>query len=704
MAVRPLAAEELAEVLAINFSAASETPQLNKDLRCHDEEQAVLSVCSSLVTIVEDQGSRHVQFSHFSVKEFLTSDRLATSEMDALRYYHIHLESAHTIMAQACLSVLLQLDDRMDKVTIESYPLAKYAARRFDEHAKYGNVLSKINDVVDCLLDPDNRHFNVFLWLNVGDYSDSDFDFDSDSDGSSFDSDEISSLGSDESSFNFQEASSDSDWDSDESSFDQSISGHPAPKYPPRISPAYYTLVLGFTCLAKRLILKGSCDLDAIDNNGQIALHIAIISSNFELIWMLVERTTAINGQDRKGFTPLHYAIFMTLHKSYDHDDVLRSVRLLLEHGANVETQNNHGSTPLHLAVQIMDKEVVQLLVENVTSINLRNNKGQTALHRASRRGDTDIIRIILNHGADVDAVDKNGSTPLHLAISDADLRSAEQAIELLLKHGANINLRDNKGRTVLHIASKHGDLDVIRLTLNHGLDVNAVDNDGSTPLHLAVSNSGKLAIVLLLEHGANINLRNHDGQTALHMASQGGDADVIRILLNHGADVDALDNDGSTPLFAVHHGDYKCAELVVGLLLEHGANINLRDDQGQTGLHRASRRGDTEIIHLMLNHGADVGAQDNDGLTPLHLMILEPSVDSEASEDYETIDDSEEVGDVDEIVKPSLEAIKLLLEHGASPHRENNRGETPLQVATARGLQEIIELLSTHTQSEQTA
>ncbi|KAF8463549.1 hypothetical protein DFH94DRAFT_699530 [Russula ochroleuca] len=119
VAVRLLKVEELAEVLAINFDAEGGIPKLNEGFRWADQEHAVLSACSSLVAIVEDRNSRRVQSSHFSVKEFLTSDRLAASAVDVLRGHHIRLEAAHTIMAQACLGVLLRLDHYMDKETIE---------------------------------------------------------------------------------------------------------------------------------------------------------------------------------------------------------------------------------------------------------------------------------------------------------------------------------------------------------------------------------------------------------------------------------------------------------------------------------------------------------------------------------------------------------------------------------------------------------
>src|SRR5712691_5712974 len=81
VAMRPLRVEELAEVLVVDFVVAQQggIAKLNPDWRWADQHQAVLSTCSSLITIVDDEDSRVVQFSHFSVREYLTSDRLAQS-------------------------------------------------------------------------------------------------------------------------------------------------------------------------------------------------------------------------------------------------------------------------------------------------------------------------------------------------------------------------------------------------------------------------------------------------------------------------------------------------------------------------------------------------------------------------------------------------------------------------------------------------
>ena len=122
VSIRPLRVEELAEILAIQFEEET-FPTFNTDWCPEYAEEAVMSVCSSLIAIVDRGEHQVVQFSHFSVEEYLTSERLAAAG-ERLSHYHILSEPAHTILAHVRLSVLRHLDDEIDRDSIAHIPLA----------------------------------------------------------------------------------------------------------------------------------------------------------------------------------------------------------------------------------------------------------------------------------------------------------------------------------------------------------------------------------------------------------------------------------------------------------------------------------------------------------------------------------------------------------------------------------------------------
>jgi hypothetical protein len=157
VSIRPLRVEELAEIFAIRFDEAV-LPTFNPDWRPVDANEAVLSACSSLISIVDVGGSQIVQFAHFSVKEFLTSEKLANAE-EPLSSYHIPPESAHTTLALTSLGVLLQLDDKIDRNAIRHFPLALYAAQYWIDHAQFGHMSSQARDMMERLFDPLRPHF-----------------------------------------------------------------------------------------------------------------------------------------------------------------------------------------------------------------------------------------------------------------------------------------------------------------------------------------------------------------------------------------------------------------------------------------------------------------------------------------------------------------------------------------------------------------
>jgi Ankyrin repeats (many copies)/Ankyrin repeats (3 copies)/Ankyrin repeat len=461
VAVRPLRVEELATILSINFKSPGGTPIIDNRLRWADQDQAVLSVCSSLVGIVEDSGSHVVHFSHSSVREFLTSDRLADSNVVELRQFHIRLEHAHTVMAQACLSVLLLLNDRMNKQAIDSHHLARYAGKHFHDHAGFQGVLSRIGNGVDDLLNPAKHHFDPWVWLQIGDWNPRSW-HNVGLSGCRFDS--------------FQSPT---------------LSLPAIPVYPPRVAPLYYVAALGHLSLTERLILMRPQDLDARDDKGCTPLHIAVLARRVDVSKLLIRSSGRLDIRDTEDNNLLHMAAYTELF------DV---ARLLLERDgamkALVNARNKNGRTPLHLVSERYHPGLVALLLKFNADVNAQDNDDITPLFLASSHS------IYLNR----------------------DATQSVEIAQLLIGHGANVHMQNKNGRTPLHVASECGYLNLVELLLKFGAEVDARDNDNLTPLSLALPYPNRhprhplddpelpeLAQLLLM-HGANVHVRNENG------------------------------------------------------------------------------------------------------------------------------------------------------------------------------------------------
>ena len=413
VAARPLRVEELAELLAFDFHATSDggIPALREDWRWNDEEQAVLSTCSSLIAIVRDGSSRVVQFSHFSVKEYLTSRRLASSGGDVSRF-HVDLNAAHTILAQACLGTLLRLDEHRGNRDSKVFPLVKYAAQHWVEHAQFEDVSSRVQDGMDDLFDASKPSF--VSWLQVHDM--------------------------------------DRHWDNFSNSRRHRFG-----------SPLYYAAFCGFHDLADRLIMKHPEQVNALGGLVLAPLPAALSKRNFRVADLLWKHGAVVDVRDRDEWTPLHAAGYS------GNVDILR---WLLNHGANARAQDTRRRTPLHRAARAGGLGAVQVLLEHIQDVNFQDDYGDTPLHdilarfHPSQEGEVvEIARRLLEHGADPNMRPRSGSTPLHGASSHGSLEVAR----LLLSYGANIDAKDEEGMTPFQVASLRGHDDIIKLLLEHG-------------------------------------------------------------------------------------------------------------------------------------------------------------------------------------------------------------------------------------------
>ena len=399
VASRPLRVAELAEVLAVDFGTAAcgGMSKLNTDWRWEDQQEAVLSTCSSLVSIVDENGVQVVQFSHFSVKEYLTSSRLAGSSA-GVSPFHIFLEPAHIILAKACLGTLLRFDEHVDDDSAEkNFPLARYAAKHWVDHAKFEQVSTHVRKAMEDLFDPAKPRFAA--WLRVHD-------------------------------------------------MDVYRTVTECPLYWFTVHekaasvPLYYAALCGFHNLAEHLIIKHPQQVDGSGGYYVSPLAVALGREHFDVAQLLYEHGADVDVQGFRRRTPLYAA------SQRGRRDI---VEWLLSHGADPTFPNDDGfSTPLHVAASEGLVEVSRIFIQQNVNQNAPNCDGQTPLHQASRGGHINVARLLLEHGVNVNAQDKKCATALHLASENNYLEIAH----LLLEHGADVEVEDDKGRTPLQVAS----------------------------------------------------------------------------------------------------------------------------------------------------------------------------------------------------------------------------------------------------------
>ena len=396
-------------MLAFDFRASTEggIPTLKEDWRWDDQEEAVLSTCSSLITIIPRDDSRVVQFSHFSVKEYLTSSRLARSPHGEVSRFRVDLEPAHTIMAQACLATLLRLDENIGHSNAKMSPLVEYAAEHWVDHAQFENVSSRVRDGMDDLFDSSKPHFAA--WLRVHDI--------------------------------------DEGW--------SAFSNH---SQDGTDSPLYYAAFCGFYDVAECLITKHPEQVNARGGRNLFPLPAALYKKHLHVANLLYRRNAVVDVPASNEYTPLFAASF---------NGQVDIMRWLLDHGADANAQADYRFTPLFEAVHRMHLEAVQVLLKHNADINPQNYEGKTPLywvlsHCSSKGKFVDMVQQLLEQGADPNICADYQKTPLHLASSQGLL----EATRMLLRYGAKLDVKNKEGKTPLQLAKSD---EMTKLLLDHG-------------------------------------------------------------------------------------------------------------------------------------------------------------------------------------------------------------------------------------------
>lgn len=308
---------------------------------------------------------------------------------------------------------------------------------------------------------------------------------------------------------------------------------------------------------------------------------------------------------------------------------------------------------------------LLKLLIDHGANLETPDREGLTPLMRAAKNGNLKTATILLDSGAQIDAISpgKNSQLESRTALTMAMLGAVENqsdserkiaVAKLLITRGATLN-----NITVFRILARvanHPDL--IELAYNHGINLELQDTSGNTLLKLALDNRNFDLADFLLKRGANINTPAIDMVDYLFRM----DASAVDILLANDFDLNQEKNgrvaySTNTPLgYVCEKGDTANVERFI----KHGANVNLRNSRGETPLFAAVSSGKLDIVILLCEAGAEINYEDSK--EGINAFILASTREQKEIADYLRLHGADTSGLIsDQITLAQLKKVGLL-------------------------------------------
>lgn len=230
------------------------------------------------------------------------------------------------------------------------------------------------------------------------------------------------------------------------------------------------------------LFLNDGADINA-ESNGYTALHLAALTGQDHLVSALLERGAKAHGVNLSclnwGLSP-------------------ENLDKLLHGGADIEASDSRwNKTPLSWASETGSAEAVRILLDHGAKVNTQDVQGISPLRYAANNARTETVRLLLNNGADPSLPDNFGKTPLMETASGRPFllggrsynptpADREETTVLLLDAGADPSARQTSGGAAIHYAIRNGYYGVLKLLYSKGGCDLTADWNGKTPLKLA--------------------------------------------------------------------------------------------------------------------------------------------------------------------------------------------------------------------------
>ena len=355
------------KVIAEAISIQPEDTSLDQDGIANDLED-IIAMCGSLVIVDKVNDNPRVALAHFSIEEFMQSDRIRQS---SVAFFHMVAPDIHMELAKICVQYLSFSDfeapcptDRY-RARVARYKLFVYASQNWIKHLNASQMDSTnfqlhIMPHLQWFIDPSPGNRNFQSWTQC-----------------------------------FM------------CTMPRLVRGYGRMQRVPSQSVLFYAFRYGIDLVLDRIFPRGA-EVNQRFWDGMTPLHLAAYSGHRSGTQRLLEAGAETDVRtDYKRMSPLHIAA---------ERGNLDIVKILLTNNADPHARSRAGTTPFYRAPRGGFMEVLEVLWAHGSDIGVRTKDNFTPLHEAVMANQLAMVERLVEWGADTEVRTQYGQTPLSMA------------------------------------------------------------------------------------------------------------------------------------------------------------------------------------------------------------------------------------------------------------------------------------------------
>ena len=392
-----------------------------------------------------------------------------------------------------------------------------------------------------------------------------------------------------------------------------------------RVYPDGNNLFLHAVCAGHQGVAQwledSGVDSQQSNESGDNVLTLAARHGHHHLLaWLLGKNAGDINQINRNGDSLL----LMAARQGHD-----QTVKLLVQHGADIGRVNYAGSNVLTLAAASSESLALWLCYEG-TNIHQIDFSGNNAFTLAAESGFFQLLQTLEQLGSNIHQVNHNNDNAFTLVARQGSLPWCQW----LAGKGINIHQTNRQYHNAVTLAALAGSLPLLEWLCTAGVDWQQIprastknNNHNESPHYgfnaaiLAASAGHFIAAEWLIRLGLSIHQRDYYGQNAVIMAVQQGQLEAVQWFTYQG-----LVPDGYPDKFPEYYTDRHYNTMGQAAHLGH---LHIMQWLHQNGgpldgevLLIAARRGDLPMSEWLCRQGVDPGCVDVYGVNALSMAV----------------------------------------------------------------------------------